>query len=174
MVYSSLRSYLKMHKILNLPIHPTILQMNKLICITVFLIFLPILISAQTTSNAAELEDLLNTSSVTCAQAAMFVLNSTDKIFSDSAFDYASSKGWLKKVKPYDPIKLSQLSFLIMNAFELNGGMMYRLIPSPRYAYRNLVSRSWIQGMTDPAMKVSGEHFLLILGKDLNAAGEEM
>jgi hypothetical protein len=42
------------------------------------------------------------------------------------------------------------------------------LLPGPRYAYRSMVSNSYIDGNTDPGMTVSGERFLLILGKVLN------
>jgi hypothetical protein len=47
----------------------------------------------------------------------------------------------------------------------MKGGLMSTLLPGPRYAYRSMVSRSIIQGKTDPDMKVSGDRFLAILGK---------
>jgi len=61
----------------------------------------------------------------------------------------------------------------LMRAFKMKGGLMYLIIPSPRYAYRSMVSRSFINGSLDPSMKVPGEQFLLILGNVLGARGGE-
>jgi hypothetical protein len=83
-------------------------------------------------------------------------------------------RAWLpKKAVPEKPITLPELSFLIMKAFDMKGGMMYAILPGPRYSYRSMISRSFIQGAADPAMTVSGDRFLLILGNVLNAAGGE-
>ena len=112
---------------------------------------------------------MLQTTAVTCAQAAKFVLASTDaadNISTENAFRQTVSNGWLSEsAKPDDKITLGKLSFLMMKAFNLKGGMMYTIIPGPRYAYRSMVSRNFIQSDSDPAMNVSGEKFLLILGK---------
>jgi hypothetical protein len=132
--------------------------------------FLP----AQT---AAELETLLETTAVSCAQAAKFVAASVGSADSagmeKDAFDAAMAEGWLtKKAAAEKPITLAELSFLIMKAFDMKGGMMYAILPGPRYSYRSMISRSFIQGDADPAMTVSGDRFLLILGNVLNAAGD--
>jgi hypothetical protein len=58
-------------------------------------------------------------------------------------------------------------------AFNIPGGFMHALLPGPRYAFRAMVNRSFIQGAADPGMTVSGERFLQILGKVLDAAGGE-
>jgi hypothetical protein len=54
----------------------------------------------------------------------------------------------------------------------MKGGMMYAIFPGPRYAYRSMVSRNFIQGAADPAMTVNGNRFLLILGRVLSAEGD--
>jgi hypothetical protein len=90
----------------------------------------------------------------------------------EEAFEQAMAKGWLPKgAAADDPITLGGLSLLMMKAFNLKGSMMYAIFPGPRYAFRAMVSRSFIQGAADPGMKVSGERFLLILGKVLNTTG---
>jgi hypothetical protein len=139
------------------------------------LFLVPVFLSAQT---AAELEELLETPAVTCSQAAWFVCASSESadaasIESGNAFTWAVDKGWLKKTAADDPINLGKLSFLMMKAFNIKGGMMYALLPGPRYAFRTMQSRSWIQNPADPGLQVSGERFLLILGNVLNAAGGE-
>jgi hypothetical protein len=88
------------------------------------------------------------------------------------AFDRAVSRGWLKNAaSPDDPVTMGTLSFLMMKAFNIKGGMMYAIFPGPRYAFRTMVSRSFIQSPADPDLKVSGERFLQILGNVLNAEG---
>jgi len=145
----------------------------KQLLLCFFLIF-SVVIYAQT---AAELEVLLETAAVTNGQAARFVISSSpgDNSASTeiSAFEQAVTNGWLKNVNPDDKITLGKLSFLIMKSFDMKGGLMYLIFPGPRYAYRSLVSKSIIQGASDPAMLVDGERFLLILGNVLNAEGEK-
>ena len=141
-----------------------------------FLLFAPALLPAQT---AAELENILETPAITRSQAARFVLTSSRGPASvgreaDAAFESVKARGWLpKESAANDPITLGTLSYMIMKAFDLKGGMMYNIVPGPRYAFRTMVSRSFIQGSADPAMKVSGERFLLILGNVLNSIGGE-
>jgi len=143
------------------------------IIIAGFLLIMPVFVSAQT---AAELETVLGTQNLTCAQAADFVLaaaaDTSVKNTSKEAFEQAIAQGWFPRgTKPEENITLERLSFLIMKAFNIKGGMMYTFFPGPRYAFRAMVSRSYIQGAADPGMKVSGERFLRILGKVLSAAG---
>jgi hypothetical protein len=88
----------------------------------------------------------------------------------EKAFAWAVDRGWLPAgATADDPINMGDLSFLIMKAFNLKGGAMYSFFPGPRYAFRTMVSRSFIQSPADPAMRVSGERFLLILGNVLSA-----
>jgi hypothetical protein len=124
---------------------------------------------------AAELETILRTTAVSCGQAARFTLAAaeiTSPQDAAQAFAFAAERSWLpKKAAAEKPITLAELSFLIMKAFDMKGGMTYAILPGPRYAYRSMISRSFIQGNADPAMTVSGDRFLLILGNVLNAAG---
>jgi hypothetical protein len=129
-------------------------------------------LQAQT---AAELEALLQTQSVSREQAARFVLAAaelTDAPDAGRAFAYAVERAWLpKNAPPEKPITLAELSFLIMRAFDMKGGVMYAILPGPRYAYRSMLIRSLIQEPADPAMTLNGGRFLLILGNVLSAAG---
>jgi len=134
-----------------------------------FLVF-PVFLNAQI---ASLYETVLESQAVTCGQAAVFILGSTVKFNYNDAFDFAAEEGWLKNVKPDDKITFARLSYLLMKAFDIKGGIMYRLIPGPRYAYRSMASQSFIQGACDPSRKVSGENFFLILGKVLTVHGRE-
>ena len=60
-------------------------------------------------------------------------------------------------------ISCSGLSFLVMKAFNLKGGMMYRLTDNKRYAYRELKDRGIITGRAYSNKPVSGEQLLQML-----------
>ena len=153
-----------------------------------FLLLTPVFLPAQT---AVELEALLEKPAVTCSQAAWFVYtskgggasggggaleksDSADIASPETAFELAKAKGWFPKTAaPGDPISLGALSFVMMKAFDIRGGLLYAIFPGPRYAFRTMVSRSLIQGAADPDMKVSGDRFLQILGNVLDAEGGE-
>jgi hypothetical protein len=153
----------------------TILKKHNLLLLAI--LFAALLSSPLHAQTAAELEELLQIQTISYAQAARFVLEAADTAnVNDAAqaFALASERAWLpKKAAAEKPITLAELSFLIMKAFDLKGGMMYAIKPGPRYAYRSLISRSFIQGASDPDMTVSGDRFLLILGNVLDAAGGE-
>jgi hypothetical protein len=137
----------------------------------IFFIFFPVFIHAQT---AAELESLMNVRIVTYAEAANFVLNSAGTTVSErTPFQQAVANGWIKNPVENEHITMGELSFLIMSAFEMRGGVMYSFFPGPRYAYKSMVSNSYIQGISDPDMTVSGERFLIILGKVMNTREDE-
>jgi hypothetical protein len=150
-------------------------EKNLLFFVVCFLFSFPAFLPAQT---AAELDAVLETPALSYAQAARFVLASLDSPADDKgpegAFEEAAAKGWLpKKAAAAAPVRLGELSFLMARAFNIRGGFMHALLPGPRYAFRAMVSRSFIQGAADPGMTVSGERFLQILGKVLDAAGGE-
>ena len=135
--------------------------------------------AAAFAQTAQELDALLETEAISCAQAAYFVLafvsdgesQSIDADIQKSAFEQAMANGWFKKgTKPEENATLGKLSFLIMKAFKMKSSLMYRIFPGPRYAFRTMVNRSLIQGTADPGMKVNGDRFLMILGNVLDAA----
>jgi hypothetical protein len=146
-----------------------------------FLFMAPAFLPAQT---AVRLDAVLETPAISCAQAAWFVLAAVTIVPADSpdqnasmetAFKQVMDNRWLpQKTSPGDPVTLKTLSFLLMGAFNIKGGLMYTILPGPRYAFRTLVSRSLIQGAADPDMTVSGERFLHILGNVLSYAGAEL
>jgi len=143
---------------------------KKILVFFMLILVFPMFLNAQI---ASLYETVLESQAVTCGQAAVFILGSTVKFNYNNAFDFAAEEGWFKNVKPDDKITFARLSFLLMKVFDIKGGIMYRLIPGPHYAYRSMVSQSFIQGTCDPSMKVSGQNFFLILGKVLTVHGRE-
>jgi outer membrane protein OmpA-like peptidoglycan-associated protein len=142
----------------------------------VFLFFMTVitggLLHAQT---AAEMDELFSTRTVSFAQASRFVLAAADVADErpDAAYALAREKGWLpKKAAPDSPIRLGELCFLIMKAFNIKGSFLYALFPGPRYAFRELDYLSLAPGRRDPSLRVSGDRVLGILDMVLNHTGE--
>lgn len=72
------------------------------------------------------------------------------------------------------PITIGQYSRLVMDAFEISGGVLSRLTGLPRYAARDLAYHGVIQAELYPGASVSGAHALRILGRvlELRERGE--
>jgi hypothetical protein len=126
---------------------------------------------------AAEMDELLDSRKITWAQACRFVLSAAEQIDVHSApsaaYALAREKGWTPEKAGEDkPVRTGELSFLIMNAFDIHGSLLYTLFPFPRYAYRQLDYLGLIPGPKDPALSVSGEHLVQILGRLLEYRGE--
>jgi hypothetical protein len=135
-----------------------------------FFCIIPAFLPAQT---AERLDALLDSTGVTYAEAAMIVLPAAalagEDVSPETAFAEARERGLLPKAaEPGGALRLGGLAFLIMRAFDMKGGLFYTLFPGPRYAYRELVHQRLIQGRNDPALTVSGERLLRILGRVLD------
>jgi hypothetical protein len=136
-----------------------------------FLLFLSVFsLDAQT---AGEMDALLETRTLTYAQAARFILPAAgaaaENISTETAFHTAVSKGWLPETASAGDIaRLDRVALLLMKAFDLQGGLFYRLFPNSRYAYRELAYKRIIQGEADSAMPLSGEDFFRILGRTMD------
>jgi hypothetical protein len=121
---------------------------------------------------AAEMESLLDTGEITCAQAAYFVLaavleNPPEN--PEAAFGIALEEGSLPaESERGGSITMGGLSLLIMKNFNIEGGLMYRIFPFGRYAYREMTGRGFIEGRSYSTSPVSGEQFLRILENVLN------
>jgi hypothetical protein len=147
----------------------------KKIKLTILLALLCAALHAQnardTQSAADRTQALLQTSAVSYAQAARFVLEAAgaaefDKTSEDGAARYAMEKKWLPaKADAGGAISLEALSLLIMKAFALKGGPMYSLFGGAHFSYREMVFKDYIQGRSDPRMKVSGEQMLFIVSR---------
>ena len=133
-------------------------------------------LSAQT---AEELDTLLETQELSAAGAARFVLGAADLLPPElsgadaqtAAYEMAKAQGWIT-LPAGDGLTLKDAAWLVMNAFNIEGGMMYSLFPGPRYAYREMIYRKLIQGRADPDMCVSGQRLLQIIDRTQNYTGD--
>jgi outer membrane protein OmpA-like peptidoglycan-associated protein len=129
-------------------------------------------VQAQT---ASLMDSVLDSGAVNCSQAAYFVLEAAGMVSNSSgdmakAFSRAADRGWLPPdAEAEKPIKLGDLSYLIMESFNLRGGLLYQFFRGPRYAYRELSYRRFIPGPGDSSQPVSGGDFFQILGNVLYA-----
>jgi outer membrane protein OmpA-like peptidoglycan-associated protein len=129
---------------------------------------------------AAELERVLALPAVSCGDAARFVLGAagtalpeTAKDSAAGAYRFATERGWLpEKAAAEEPASLGDVSFLIMRALNIEGGLMYSLFPGPRYAYRELAYLKIIRGRSYSTMTVSGQRLLRIISRALDYAGD--
>jgi len=120
---------------------------------------------------ADRIDVLFKTPELSYEQAAAFVLEASDIPMSNQAeaFRYASEKGWLpKNAGARDTARLDGVSLLVMKAFEIKGGAFYSVFQNAHYAYRELEYRNVIEDKTVPAMAVSGEMMLFIVGRVIN------
>jgi hypothetical protein len=121
---------------------------------------------------AAELEELLQTKTVSYANAARFILEAADAAALkdvNAAFAFAAERAWLpKNASAEQAAKLDGVALLLMRAFAVKGGIWYSLNKNPHYAYRELVYQDIIQGKTDPEMTLTGEQFLFLVNRFLS------
>jgi hypothetical protein len=116
------------------------------------------------------LDVLFEEPATTLGQAAYLVLTASGRIPDDSTpADAAASlatQGWAVPERSADePLTLGEYSYLLMQAFELKGGVMYRIFPGPRYAGRELAYLELIKGDTSPYRTFSGEEAIGVLAR---------
>jgi len=138
----------------------------------IFIIAILAAIASPLYSQTAEkLEILLNEPKIIWSDAAAFVLEAADVYTGnqDDSFYFALEKNWLpKNVFPGDSVRLNGLALLLMQSFDIKGGIFYSISKSPHHAYRELVYKNIIRGAVDPDMPVSGQQLLLLIGRILS------
>lgn len=130
--------------------------MKKFLIITLLIagFWAPVTLTAQ--SN--ELMDVFfSRSEADLGTSAYLVLAAAGAIEESSsaedALNWISQSGQLSKLDNLDPdrmITYGEFSYLLMEVFKEKGGLMYRLIPGPRYAAREVAYQNWIIGKSSP------------------------
>lgn len=116
------------------------------------------------------LDQILAESELSYGSAAWLALRATDRI-ADSATGGESVAGLealgygIAHRAPDEAISLGEYSFLLMRLLDLEGGILYRLMPGPRYATRELVAGRVVQGNAYSSMALSGERSVRILAR---------
>jgi hypothetical protein len=119
---------------------------------------------------------LLDTEALSFAAASRWIQSAAGLVpgglDGDKAFAAAEQNGLLPAgAGAEDLVRLDEFAFMLARTLGIKGGIMYRLFPGPRYAYRELVYRKVLEGRIDPAQAVSGERLLYFLGRALEKGG---
>lgn len=69
------------------------------------------------------------------------------------------------------PMTLGEACFLIMKTQKMKGGVLYMLLPGPRYAAREFVYLHLVQGNTHPGRTVTGEEVMRMLEAAIERVG---
>jgi len=114
------------------------------------------------------IDQLLAQEEVSFAYALYMVQTATGELPEDLSPQTAAgrfdSQGWnLPQVSADSSITLGQYAQLLMHAFEIPGGVMYKLFPGPRYAARETHYRGFVRGSALPGRSLSGSEVLFIL-----------
>ncbi len=122
------------------------------------------------------LDDLLAVENLTAGKAAYLVMVASENVSEDAdearAFELMQNMGYSpKNVEFSQPIRIRDYAFILMKAFDIKGSLMYRLFPSPRYAYRSLSAMQVIQGVKNPSDLFDGNAAIQILGRVFDIKG---
>ena len=138
------------------------------------LIGLPCL--AQSNSNV---DTLLGQVRAQADYSAYMALTAGGRIDEDTspadAYALAVQNKWLSaKASDTDPIRIDSFCYLVMKSLGLKGGLMYRIFPGPRYAYRELVAQKIVSPNGGHKRSLPGDEVLRILrlAMDLKGGGK--
>jgi len=136
----------------------------RAVLITALLLTITAPLFSQT---ADKLEALMNEPELNWSDAAAFIFEAAD-LDPEGSFRFAAEQKWLpKNVSSGDAARLNGIALLLMQSFDIKGGIFYRISKSPHHAYRELVYKNIIRGNTDPDMLVSGQQLLLLVNRIL-------
>jgi len=146
------------------------------LAVIVVLLFLVCAQHGFTQSNEL-IDGLLDQKQATMGNAAYLVFlaaGMADEDWSpDRAMEELQSKEWGFDESGVDTVvDLGSLSFIIMQAFEMKGGVMYSLFPGKRYAAKEFAYLGFVPGNTSPYRTLSGQEVTHILGKALDHLGQ--
>ena len=86
----------------------------------------------------------------------------------ENAINAVYEQGWKIDPKASDqPVKLGELSLMLMKSLNINGGLMYRITKNGRYACRELSYMGLITGDKSPYRTLSGEEALSLISRVL-------
>ncbi len=119
------------------------------------------------------LDRILGEEQLTYGNAAYLLLVATDRaeeeVSPQQAATMAEQEGFaVQGLGSADRLTLGQYSFMLMRAFQLPGGIMYRILPGPRYAAREMEYAGVIQGPAIPGMALSGNEAVRMLERVLH------
>lgn len=143
----------------------------KKIYIVCFLLLVSRLFPVFSQSNLL-IDVLLREKQATFGKSVYLILTSSEIISERTpiveALEELGAKNWgFRAKKESDLLTMGELSLLLMQAFDLPGGIMYSLVPVARYAYREMKHLKIIKDTKGPGNIVSGETVVHAIGNVL-------
>lgn len=131
---------------------------------------LPYLVFSQSNE---QIDSILAQDVATVGSAAYLALSAADLINDESSLDLAvtvaAEAGWLPaEAIADDEASFGTVAFLLMQATEVNGGLLYRIFPGPRYAAREFVYQGWSPEDREPNSTVTGQFLVRVTGNFLD------
>jgi hypothetical protein len=118
------------------------------------------------------IDDVLAEDEATFGHAAYLALLASGDVSPEASVEEVYARldwnRWNLSRKPIDaPVTLGEFSYLVMESLGISGGIMYSILPGPRYAARELAYLDFYLGNGSPYRSVSGEEMLHVLGQAL-------
>jgi hypothetical protein len=128
--------------------------------------------SALSAQSNEMIDSILAEETATVGSAAYVALSAAGLINEDTSPERATlvavEAGWLPEgTDAAAPATFGQLAYLLMGALEVKGGLMYRILPGPRYAAREFVYQGWSPERRGPGDPLSGEFMIRVTGNFL-------
>jgi len=142
-------------------------------CLVLSLLFISLVVNMGLAAQSNDIIDgLLAEEQASYGKAAYLALTAsgliTEEQTPEQALEVLKEQGWkLDILSAAEPIKLGEYSFILMKVFHIQGGVMYSIMPGPRYAGRELSYLGMIHGSPSPYRTISGEEAVRILGNIL-------
>ena len=118
------------------------------------------------------IDELLEQKEITFGKAVHLVLSAAEMIKEDDTEIKAietllDKSSHIKEKMPDDVISLGDYALIIMQVFNMKGGILYSLFPNDRYAARELAYLGFLDVKRSPYVKISGEEALRIFSRVL-------
>ncbi|MEX2442298.1 MAG: hypothetical protein WD492_01745 [Alkalispirochaeta sp.] len=139
--------------------------------ITITILLMGVGLASATAQSNEFVDEVLAQDRITYGNAAYLLLVGSGDLDESASLSYARDRFESGPAAlgrgVNESVTLGEYSLLAMNAFGITGGMMYTLVPSPRYAARELAFRQVIQGRAYPRMDLSGQRAMRLIGRVL-------
>lgn len=138
--------------------------------VTILLLFAATTVTAQSNE---QIDAVLDEDVATIGSAAYVAMSAAglvdDETPPERAVEVAVEAGWLPEGSTEDePVTFGRFAYLLMEAVEVPGGLMYRMIPGPRYAAREFAYRGWSPERRAPGEQISGQFLIRVTGNFLD------
>lgn len=134
------------------------------------------LVATAAAQSNERIDELLEQEQAQLGHTAYLVLSAAGLVAEDASLpdsiDVAQENGWLgEQAQPGDPATFGAFSYLLTGSFNVPGGVMYRLVPGPRYAAREVVFQEWSRTRRAAGEDLSGASVVQMLSVFLNDQG---